>query len=133
MEAAGTVGVVHLALHSDQQGLITRWKTRLKAYIDPGLHTRYAQFRHACLEPSCTQTFRHTLTQATLDVDTAQCHVQHPVSRHCSAFSVRHAVVQSVSALLVLQTATWDISLHKWADRLRATCSVYMLTVVDYS
>lgn len=37
MEAAGTVGVVHLALHADQQGLITRWKTRLKAYIDPGL------------------------------------------------------------------------------------------------
>jgi len=37
VEAAGTVGVVHLAVNSDQQGLITRWKTRLKAYIDPGL------------------------------------------------------------------------------------------------
>jgi len=36
VEAAETVGVVHLALRSDQQGLITRWKTRLKAYIDPG-------------------------------------------------------------------------------------------------
>ena len=36
LEAAGAAGVVHLALHCDQHGLITSWQTRLKAYIDPG-------------------------------------------------------------------------------------------------
>ena len=36
LSAAGSLGVIHLALHSSQQGLVTSWKTRLKAYIDPG-------------------------------------------------------------------------------------------------
>ena len=36
LSAAGSVGVIHLALHSSQQGLVTSWNTRLKAYIDPG-------------------------------------------------------------------------------------------------
>lgn len=29
-------GVIHLALCGDETALITRWKTRLKAYVDPG-------------------------------------------------------------------------------------------------
>ncbi len=64
MEAAGTVGVVHLALNSDQQGLITRWKTRLKAYIDPGLHISCAHFRIACpefLKPNTGSQIQHKL------------------------------------------------------------------------
>ena len=36
LEAAPPGGVIHLALCGDQKGLIMRWKTRLKAYIDPG-------------------------------------------------------------------------------------------------
>lgn len=29
-------GIIHLALCGNQKGLVLRWKTRLKAYIDPG-------------------------------------------------------------------------------------------------
>ena len=36
IETAELLGVIHLALCSHQQGLVMRWKTRLKAYIDPG-------------------------------------------------------------------------------------------------
>ena len=33
---AELVGVIHLALCNHEQGLVMRWKTRLKAYIDAG-------------------------------------------------------------------------------------------------
>lgn len=36
LEGVEPGGVIHLALCGDQKGLILRWKTRLKAYIDPG-------------------------------------------------------------------------------------------------
>ena len=36
MEGVELGGVIHLALCGDEKGLIMRWKTRLKAYIDPG-------------------------------------------------------------------------------------------------
>lgn len=36
LETAEPGGVIHLALCEDEKGLIMRWKTRLKAYVDPG-------------------------------------------------------------------------------------------------
>ena len=61
MEAAGAVGVVHLALHSDQRGLITRWKTRLKAYIDPGLPHQSLTLHNDVCSSLCHGAALHSL------------------------------------------------------------------------
>lgn len=63
LEAAPPGGVIHLALCGDKQGLIMRWKTRLKAYIDPGQlrpqrhNVQASKYHHLCLPISQTAMY----------------------------------------------------------------------------
>ncbi|KAL3158161.1 hypothetical protein ABBQ32_011753 [Trebouxia sp. C0010 RCD-2024] len=59
LEAAPPGGVIHLALCGDKQGLIMRWKTRLKAYIDPGPEAQHL-LQQATHHPSHTSLVEFT-------------------------------------------------------------------------
>ncbi|KAL0020138.1 hypothetical protein WJX77_006173 [Trebouxia sp. C0004] len=122
VEAAGTVGVVHLALHSDQQGLITRWKTRLKAYIDPGPEAQ-AFVRELGQDPAQTSLadiFRHAQN------------VHSPTGQHSVLSIQSHAVAGSMVTTVLVQhtepaahlTAQMvALSVSVWRERLIATAA----------
>ena len=53
VNTAGSVGVLHMALHSNQPGLVLGWQSSLKTLLDTG--TR--QMRNSCSVVISYQTF----------------------------------------------------------------------------